>query len=143
MTCSFCQIASGEKREEILLSTDRFIVFAPHTRAAEKLLVVPRTHYSSLEEIPLDEMGAWLMEARKLAAQLGATRYKMQINVGSEHSTTSHIYMQFSYSDRKAAPQERVQCRQGSTSTGAPTQHHETTARALSAAPLLQRRRSP
>lgn len=73
------------------------MVFEPVTRADRKLLVVPVQHYRALGEMPIPVLAEWLTVAHELHAQVGASSYKMQINVGARLQNIRHLYMQFAY----------------------------------------------
>jgi histidine triad (HIT) family protein len=54
--CIFCRIASGEIAAEVVVSDERFVAFRDlHPLAPVHVLVIPRRHVASLDE--LDELG--------------------------------------------------------------------------------------
>lgn len=129
MACTFCQIVRGERSEEVVHRTDRFVVFPPATQRAGKLLIVPASHYESLEEIAMSDLGQWMQEAKDLASKLKTGSYKIQINVVADLFQGKHIYMQFSYAEGQ---KEAKACHPLSASKGASLVPAQTTGPGLS-----------
>lgn len=60
--CSFCRIAAGDERAEVVCETDDWVAFFPDTPAtAGHTLVIPRIHVPDFMELEA-KMGASLME---------------------------------------------------------------------------------
>lgn len=97
MSCSFCEIVRGVRYARVVHRTPSFVVFEPITKAQEKLLIVPVTHYQALGEMPMTALAEWMTVAHELSAKLNTASCKLQINVGSQFQNVRHLYMQFSY----------------------------------------------
>lgn len=71
--CVFCRIASGDVPARVVHADERALAFldaAPATRG--HTLVVPRTHYRDLWDIPDDELAHVALIARRVAAAIAA-----------------------------------------------------------------------
>ncbi len=88
--CIFCQIAQHTLPAQIVFEDDKTIVIRDHNPLAPvHLLVIPKKHYASLNEIPHDEpefLGNLLFLARKMAFDhgIGESGYRVVINTGHE-----------------------------------------------------------
>ncbi|WAW14185.1 histidine triad nucleotide-binding protein [Peptostreptococcus equinus] len=57
MDCIFCKIASGEIPSSMVYEDEKVAAFRDLSPVApQHILVVPKKHYDSLEDIPMDEM---------------------------------------------------------------------------------------
>jgi histidine triad (HIT) family protein len=68
--CLFCKIVAGEVPATMVDSDERTVAFMdinPATRG--HALVVPRSHYRDLHEVPADELAATMEAAQRLAAR--------------------------------------------------------------------------
>ncbi|MDX2474198.1 MAG: histidine triad nucleotide-binding protein [Candidatus Krumholzibacteria bacterium] len=99
-TCLFCDIAAGKIPCEQVHSDENFFAFRDISPAAPThILIIPRTHISSLTE--LDETqttmsGQLLVLASRLAAQenLDANGYRFVINCGQDGGqTVGHLHL--------------------------------------------------
>jgi len=87
MECLFCQIVRGERSAYTLFEGDKAVAFLdifPCTTG--HTLVIPRRHYASLGEMPLEEVGA-LFQAAALVAErvqkaVGAQGFNLGVNNG-------------------------------------------------------------
>lgn len=75
--CVFCGIVAGSVPSVTVASNDSTVAFMDINPASEgHLLVVPRRHSTDLLDIPVDDLTAVMMEARRIAAvainELGA-----------------------------------------------------------------------
>jgi histidine triad (HIT) family protein len=88
--CIFCRIAAGEIPADVVASDEEFVAFRDlHPLAPTHLLVVPRQHLSSLDEIDkLDEAAAGHMlrfaAAAARAAGVAVRGYRVVSNVGPD-----------------------------------------------------------
>ena len=71
--CVFCQIVLGQRPAHVVLETDLALafldarpVFPGHS------LLVPRDHYETLEDLPAPIVGAFFLEAQRLAVAVEA-----------------------------------------------------------------------
>jgi histidine triad (HIT) family protein len=88
--CLFCRIAAGEIPADIVASDEEFIAFRDlHPLAPTHLLVVPRQHLRSFDEIDkLDEAAAGHMlrftAAAARSAGIAGSGYRVVSNVGHD-----------------------------------------------------------
>jgi len=87
-SCIFCDIANGKTDTQFLYEDDRMVVFKdirPH--APVHLLIVPRRHIRSINDIDVDQdgllIGQMMDVARQMAAHqgVGQSGYKLLFNV--------------------------------------------------------------
>lgn len=85
--CLFCRIVNKEEPAQFLYEDDRCVVFKDiHPAAPVHLLVVPRQHIRSVNDLEDDDQPvvSWLfMVAKKMAREQGIARsgYKLLFNV--------------------------------------------------------------
>lgn len=85
--CLFCGIAAGTEPSQTLYADDRFVVFKDiHPVAPVHLLIVPRTHITSVAELTPDDaqlVGGMVVLARTIAEQQGiaGSGYRLVFNV--------------------------------------------------------------
>ena len=96
--CLFCRIARGEIPAAKVAETADCIAFrdiAP--KAPVHVLIIPRTHYGSIDEVPdASVVGAMSMLAQQVARSEGiaATGYRCVINTGADGAqTVGHLHM--------------------------------------------------
>ncbi len=80
--CLFCKLATADT---VIWSNDQFAAFKDiHPKAATHVLLVPKAHVDSLDDLDAAvEGGALIQAAQELARFLGiAGAYTVQINVG-------------------------------------------------------------
>jgi histidine triad (HIT) family protein len=88
--CIFCRIAGGEIPSDIVLEDARFVAFRDiHPKAPVHVLIVPREHVASLDEIHLWQgcQGQQLLEfIAEVAHKLGVdkTGYRALTNTGPD-----------------------------------------------------------
>ncbi len=88
--CIFCRIASGEIASAVVLEDADFVAFRDlNPEAAQHVLVVPREHVGSLNELVgrEDGMGGALLDfVVRVAQQLGIkdSGYRVITNVGAD-----------------------------------------------------------
>ncbi|SFC71372.1 histidine triad (HIT) family protein [Halobiforma haloterrestris] len=73
MTCPFCDIVDGDGDGDTLVleETDETIAFVPLDPVSEgHLLVVPKTHYESLFDIPAETLAEVTTHARSIVRRL-------------------------------------------------------------------------
>lgn len=96
--CIFCRIVSGAISATRLGETEEAVAFrdiAP--QAPTHVVVIPKTHYDSVLDIPDGQVVGHLVDlARRIARDLGcdATGYRLVINAGSEGGqTVPHLHL--------------------------------------------------
>ena len=84
--CIFCKIINGDFNTEFVYENDYVVVFKDiNPKARIHLLVVPRTHVASLNELEdKNLMGELLSAVRETTKKLGIKSYKTLINTGKE-----------------------------------------------------------
>ncbi|MFQ5988650.1 MAG: HIT family protein [Candidatus Methylomirabilales bacterium] len=85
--CLFCQIAQGERHAHTIFEEEGAVAFLdifPCTPG--HTLVIPRLHYASLSEMPLEKAGRLFQAAAQVAgkvqAAMGATGFNLGVNNG-------------------------------------------------------------
>ncbi len=86
--CLFCGIAGGAVKTEMVFTDDAVCVFCDiHPKAPVHLLIVPREHIESvahLEERHAVIVAQLILTAKRVAAEMGLTGYKLVFNVGRD-----------------------------------------------------------
>lgn len=86
--CIFCKIISGERSGEIIYEDDLVLAFHDiHPVAPTHILVVPKEHISSVNEINQDDensLGRLFIAAKHIADQVGVATsgYRLIVNTG-------------------------------------------------------------
>jgi histidine triad (HIT) family protein len=66
--CAFCDIISGAEPAAIVLDEPRVLAFLDHRPLMPgHVLVVPRTHYPTLGDLPAEEVGPYFLTVQRLA----------------------------------------------------------------------------
>lgn len=84
--CIFCKIVNGDFNTEFVYENDRVVVFKDiNPKAPVHLLVVPRVHVESLNELE-DEtlMSELLLAVKETTKKIGLKSYKTLINTGKD-----------------------------------------------------------
>lgn len=84
--CIFCKIISGAFGTEFLYENEYLVVFKDiNPKAKTHLLVVPKTHVASLNELEDEKLMAELIKGVKaVTKKLGINSYRVHINTGKE-----------------------------------------------------------
>ena len=98
--CIFCKIVSGEIKKEFVYQDEDVVVFHDiHPRAPMHVLVVPKEHFKSLNELAPERVqlgGRILAVAAQVAAKLGLRErgYRAVINIGPDSgSEVDHFHL--------------------------------------------------
>lgn len=94
--CIFCKIINGEFGTEFVYENEYAVVFKDlHPKAPVHLLVVPRMHVESLNELEDKKlMGELLQTVREVTQKVGLKSYKTLINTGKEAGqTVFHLHI--------------------------------------------------
>ena len=98
--CVFCGIAEGRIPSDIIREDERTLAFRDtNPQAPVHVLVIPRTHLSSLDEADSEDaelLGALLLAAREVARREGIAEsgYRTVINTGDEGGqTVGHVHV--------------------------------------------------
>ena len=86
MDCIFCKIINGDFNTEFVYENEFAVVFNDiNPKADTHLLVVPRLHVESLNELnDKDLLGELMMTVKSVTEKLGIKSYKTLINTGKE-----------------------------------------------------------
>ena len=84
--CIFCKIINGDFGTEFVYENEHCVVFKDiNPKAPVHLLVVPRVHVESLNELEdKNLMGELLMAVKETTKKIGLKSYRIQINTGKE-----------------------------------------------------------
>lgn len=84
--CIFCKIINGEFGTEFVYENEHLVVFKDiNPKAPVHLLVVPKLHVASLNELDDRELLAELMlGVKEVTKKIGLKSYRTQINTGKE-----------------------------------------------------------
>lgn len=84
--CIFCKIVNGDFNTEFVYENDYVVVFKDiNPKAPVHLLVVPRVHVESLNELEDKNLMAELLFAvKETTKKIGLKSYKTLINTGKE-----------------------------------------------------------
>ena len=84
--CIFCKIINGDFGTEFVLENEYAVVFNDiNPKAPVHMLVVPKLHVASLNELD-DEvlLGKLMMTVKEAAKKVGLKSFRTQINTGKE-----------------------------------------------------------
>ena len=84
--CIFCKIIAGEFGTEFVYENEYAVVFKDiNPKADTHLLVIPRTHVESLNELDDESLlGKLMMTVKETTKKLGIKSYRTVINTGKE-----------------------------------------------------------
>lgn len=84
--CIFCKIVNGDFNTEFVYENEHVVVFKDiNPQAPTHLLVVPRVHVESLNELDdRDLMAELLLAVKETTKKIGLKSYKTLINTGKE-----------------------------------------------------------
>lgn len=84
--CIFCKIINGDFGTKFVYEDEDCVVFNDiNPKAKTHLLLVPRIHVESLNELDDEKLlGRLMMTVKKVTKQLGLNSYKTIINTGKE-----------------------------------------------------------
>ena len=88
--CIFCRIAAKEIPARIVYEDDEILAFDDiHPKAPVHVLIIPKEHFASLNELPEDReglLGQVLVKARAIAAAkgIGESGYRIVLNTARD-----------------------------------------------------------
>ncbi len=84
--CIFCKIINGDFGTEFVYENEHAVVFNDiNPKADTHLLVVPRLHVESLNELDDEELlGKLMMTVKEVTKKLGLNSYRTVINTGKD-----------------------------------------------------------
>lgn len=100
MDCIFCKIAAGETPARIAYENERLVAFHDlFPQAPTHLLVIPRQHYATLNDVPASDsglLGEMMSTATQLARDLGVadSGYRVVMNCNQDGGqSVYHIHL--------------------------------------------------
>ena len=87
LDCIFCKIAAGDMpAKRVYTSEDVVVIHDINPQAAVHLLVIPKQHVSSMDDLRDPDLGGRLLAAaRHVASEAGLTRgWRLITNIGEE-----------------------------------------------------------
>lgn len=94
--CIFCKIANKEIKTDLIFENEKVVAFYDLSpQAPVHFLVIPKEHYSSLNEIESAGVFADIFSAVPLIAKkLGISEYRTVVNTGkSAGQTVFHVHV--------------------------------------------------
>lgn len=96
--CLFCQIVAGSIPATVRYEDRNWLAFDDlHQHAPEHVLIIPKTHYKTLEEVEIGNQSLQselLITARKIARRIGINdNYKLFMNVGERVQAVHHLHL--------------------------------------------------
>jgi histidine triad (HIT) family protein len=96
--CVFCKIINKEIPGTIRFENEKWLAFDDnHKTAPEHILLVPKQHLASLEEVDLTDInfqGELLQVARTIAREVGINdNYKIFLNIGKQVQAIHHLHV--------------------------------------------------
>lgn len=92
--CVFCKIADGTIPVEHVWEGDEVVAFPDmHPQAPVHVLIIPRAHYSGMnDDVPAEVHAAICATARRVAEIMGVSEsgYRLIINTGPDAGQTVH-----------------------------------------------------
>lgn len=84
--CIFCKIINGDFNTEFVYENEHVVVFKDiNPKAPIHLLVVPRVHVESLNELEdRNLMAEMLLAIKEVTKKIGLKSYNIQVNTGKE-----------------------------------------------------------
>ena len=102
MDCIFCAIAAGEVPAQLVYETEHVVAFADlNAQAPTHLLIIPRRHYASVQDVPPAEIGIvgeLMVAAQEVARErrIWPNGYRLVINAGPDGGqTVQHLHVHF------------------------------------------------
>ncbi len=91
--CIFCKIVAGEIPNKTVLEDENFLAFEDINPAAKvHVLVIPKEHYKSFDEIPGELMANMTLFIQKVADKLNLKEdgYRLITNIGDHGGQVVH-----------------------------------------------------
>jgi len=100
LDCVFCAIARGELPTKLVYETPDVVAFEDlNPQAPTHILIIPRRHYASLQDVPAAEIGilpALVAAAQELAVErrIWPEGYRLVVNTGpAGGQTVPHLHL--------------------------------------------------
>lgn len=100
MDCIFCGIARGDVPATLVYDGERVVAFPDlNPQAPTHLLIIPRKHYASIQDVPEEELSI-VGEIAAVAQELARARgiwpegYRLVVNAGQDGGqTVGHLHV--------------------------------------------------
>ncbi|MCI1274007.1 MAG: HIT domain-containing protein [Clostridiaceae bacterium] len=102
--CIFCKIINGDFNTEFVYENEYLVVFKDlHPKAPIHLLVVPKVHVESLNELEDEKLMAELFKGIKaVTKKIGLKSYNLHVNTGKEAGQeVMHMHIHILGKDKK------------------------------------------
>lgn len=95
MDCIFCKIANKEIQTVLVYEDEYVVAFNDvNPQAPTHILVVPKKHYNSMNEVEEQEFGNIFCAVPKVMKKLGIKEYRTVVNTGeSAGQTVFHLHI--------------------------------------------------
>lgn len=81
--CPHCDAAAGDRPVRCRASSNDFVAYdSEKLRHKEHVVVVPRKHFASINDMTRNEFADLIAYARRVAHDIGLTSFRMIVNVG-------------------------------------------------------------
>lgn len=92
--CIFCQIAQGKFVTEFVHQDEQFVAFNDiHPQAPTHILIIPRAHFPTLNEVEDEQLlGRLLKTAKDLAKKMGVADSGYRTIINSNHDGGQTVY---------------------------------------------------
>ena len=96
--CIFCKIANGDIPTDMIMETEQLAVFKDaNPQLPVHVLVVPKDHYSSLnDDVPAELLGTLMKTLPEVAQKMGIhdSGFRTIINTGDDaNQTVKHLHI--------------------------------------------------
>ncbi len=89
--CIFCEIVRGEEKAAVVYEDVSFVAFMDRSPInVGHLLVLPKTHYETLFEMPVEDVGSLFTKVVYLAAAVREAMKADGINIGQNNGRAAH-----------------------------------------------------
>jgi histidine triad (HIT) family protein len=102
--CIFCKIINGDFNTEFVYENEYLVVFKDlHPKAPIHLLVVPKVHVESLNELEDEKLMAELFKGIKaVTKKIGLKSYNLHVNTGKDAGQeVMHMHIHILGKDKK------------------------------------------
>jgi len=88
--CIFCKIVSGEQDAQIVYEDDLVMGFLDiHPIRIGHTLIIPKTHYETILDIPADELAHLIVITQQLAGQVKRATNAIGLRIGNNNSSAA------------------------------------------------------
>jgi histidine triad (HIT) family protein len=93
--CIFCKIIAKEIPCKIRYEDDNWLAFDDiHPSAPTHILLIPKTHFDTLETIDQNQVYAQMLpKITEIAQELGLKSYRLGLNVNPPNQEVMHVHL--------------------------------------------------